>query len=233
VSEAYRQIRTNLRYVNVDAPLHRILVTSAMPAEGKSTTVTNLALSIAETGATVVIVDADLRRPAVRRYLHLGQFRGLSTVLSGECTADQAIETYGDTSLQILAAGPIPPNPSELLSSDAMSRLLDELGRRYEYVIVDSPPTLPVSDAAILSGQVDGTLLICRQGTVKRRDVERVIAQLQQIGANLAGIILNDVRTRRGDDYSYYGTGYASHENVGTPGDADPVVAADDRNAPV
>ncbi|WP_210494642.1 polysaccharide biosynthesis tyrosine autokinase [Patulibacter sp. SYSU D01012] len=210
-AEAYRQLRTNLRFADVDTPPKCIAVTSSVPAEGKSTVATNLAVALAEAGARVVLVDADLRRPSVASYLDLeGSNLGITSVLTGELSLDEALTTWSDTTLTVLGAGGCPPNPSELLSSESMERVLLELRERFEYVVIDTPPLLPVADAAIVSTKADGVVFVARFGAVTRPEVERAIGNLSAVGSRVYGIVATHVSRGAIGSGGYYGT-YGSY----------------------
>ena len=150
-AEAMRQLRTNLQFVEVDRPIRSLVVSSAVSGEGKSTTVCNLGIAFAEAGKRVIIVDADLRRPMVAEYLGLEGAVGLTTVLAGQASVHDVIQPWGNSSLWVLPSGYIPPNPSELLGSDNMADLLAALGRGFDMIIIDTPPLLPVTDAAVMA----------------------------------------------------------------------------------
>ncbi|MET0787840.1 MAG: polysaccharide biosynthesis tyrosine autokinase [Cellulomonas sp.] len=204
-SEEYRRLRTNLQFVNVAQRPRSIVMTSSRSGEGKSVTVANLAVSLASAGARVCLVDADLRRPSIAKYLGLEGAVGLTTILIGRVSLDDALQPYGDENLQVLAAGQIPPNPSELLGSDAMVSLLGELKKRFDMVLVDTAPLLPVTDAAILSTSVDGVLVVAGGGIVTREQLKQSISMLDAVDAHILGIVLN--RTKRAaagmDTYTY------------------------------
>lgn len=204
--ETYRQIRTNLQFVDVDNPPRVLVVTSAVAGEGKTTTAINLALVLAQSGKRVVLLEADLRRPRVTRYMNLVSGTGLTNVLSGMVSLDDVIQPYGDGKLTVVAAGPHPPNPSELLGSAHMRSLLLELREAHDYVVIDAPPLLPVTDAAVLAVHADGAVIVTKYGVTKREQLRMAAATLQSIEARHLGTILNMVpqKTR-----SYgYGYGY-------------------------
>lgn len=205
VAEAHRALRTNLKFLSVDKPPRMLLVTSAIAGEGKSTTAINVALSLAELDYRVVVVDADLRRPRVAEYLGLVPGVGVSSVLANDATVDEVVQTSGYTNLWALAAGPPPPNPSELLASSAAQTLLHDLSRAFDYVVIDSPPLLPVTDATALATQCDGTILVTRFGFTRREDVARAAANLETVGATLLGVVMGVVptSTREGGRYGY------------------------------
>ncbi|WP_421732515.1 polysaccharide biosynthesis tyrosine autokinase [Cellulomonas sp.] len=197
-SEEYRRLRTNLQFVNVANRPRSIVVTSSRSGEGKSVTVANLASTLASAGARVCLVDADLRRPSIAKYLGLEGAVGLTTILIGRVSLDDALQPYGDENLQVLASGQIPPNPSELLGSDAMVALLAQLRHRFDMVLVDTAPLLPVTDAAILSTSVDGVLVVAGSGIVTREQLKQSISMLDAVDAHILGIVLN--RTKRAGD---------------------------------
>lgn len=163
----------------------------------------NLALSLAEVGNRVVLVDADLRRPRISKYLDVVGSVGVSSVLAHEATADEVIQTTKFNNLWALGAGPAPPNPSELLGSVAAQSLLHELTRAFDYVVVDSPPVLPVTDAATLATQCHGTILVTRYGFTRRDEVRRAAANLETVGAPLLGVIMSVVPTSKKSEYRY------------------------------
>ena len=217
-AEAFRSIRTNLQYVDVDNPPRTVVITSSLPSEGKSTTACNLAIAVAQAGSKVLLLEADLRRPKVAEYLGVDGSRGLTDVLIGQATLADTIIHWQRGLLDFLPAGAIPPNPSELLASHQMADLLADLATRYDLVILDAPPLLPVTDAAILSTAADGAILVTRQGTTKREQVADSADALRQVNARIFGTVLNfaPVRKRRKYGYGYeygYGYGYSPKES--------------------
>ena len=221
--EAYRVIRTNLQFLNVDSSQRIIVVTSPLPGEGKSTTASNIALTIAQAGHTVVLVEADLRRPMASDYFRLEPAVGITSVLLGQVTLEQAMQ-HGAPRCDILASGPTPPNPTELLQSDAMHRLLDELKNRYDYVIIDAPPVLPIADAALLAAQAQGAILVTRHNKTTVEQVRGAVERLDAVGATLLGTILNRTPVnRKGSSYGYgYGYGYAADTRPSKPATVPP-----------
>lgn len=198
-AEAFRQLRTHLTYTNLDGAAQSIVVTSATPGEGKSSTAVNLALMLAQNGSRVILVDADLRRPTTGVYLGIESRVGLSTVLTRQVTLDDAVQELGaENALHVLAAGRVPPNPSELLSSSRMVELVRELESRYEYVIVDAPPMLPVTDPAVLGAICSGVLLVVSvSGQTKRADFLAAERTVHQVGARLLGLVVNKLPPQR------------------------------------
>ena len=209
-AEAYRQLRTNLQFLDVgghrDAAEggHRVLtVSSSLAGEGKSTVAVNLAIALAETSARVLLVDADLRRPSVAPVLGLEGAAGLTTVLLGQAEVGEVVQDWGAAGLQVLTSGPLPPNPSELLGSVGMRRLIAELRTDYDYVILDSAPLLPVADGAVLAGLVDGTLLLVNVTQVRRHQLAESLRNLARVEAPVLGVVLNRV-ARDERSYGYW-----------------------------
>jgi len=205
VSEAYRVLRTNVRFSGLDAPLRTILVTSPGPSEGKSITVANLAATMAEAGLKVVTVDADLRRPRQHHLFDLDRAPGLTDVLLAGHLDGQVRPAMYTGALGVLPAGDLPPNPAEVLGSARMGELLGRIKEKADAVIVDSPPVLPVTDAAVLARQVDAVLLVLDAGRTRRWAAVQALEALQQVEANVIGAVLNNVPTRgMASRYYYY-----------------------------
>ena len=208
-SESFRTIRTNLQYVDVDNPPQVVVITSSVPSEGKSTTAANLAIAVAQGGARVMLLEADLRRPMVSDYLQVDGSRGLTDVLVGRLQLPQAVIRWQRGLMDYLPAGTIPPNPSELLGSKHMAAVIDELRKRYDMVIIDAPPLLPITDAAVLSTIADGAILVARYGKTTREQVRESTDALRQVNAKVLGTVFNFVPSRKHGKYSYgYGYGY-------------------------
>lgn len=205
VSEAYRTLRTNIQYSSFDKAIKTIVVTSAEAAEGKSTVSGNLALSFAQNEKKVIIVDCDLRKPSVHKNFKISNLSGLSEVLIGKANLDEVVQSRNEN-LDILASGKIPPNPSEMLSSTAMSNLIEKLGEKYDIVILDSAPLQAVTDAQILSTKADGTILVIRAQRTSRESVIDAKNLLTKVGANILGTVLHAVENTRGKYYYYYGS---------------------------
>ncbi|WP_344087316.1 polysaccharide biosynthesis tyrosine autokinase [Luedemannella helvata] len=205
-AEAFRQIRTNLTFVDVDRPVRSIVVTSAHRDEGKSTTSCNLAIALATAGEKVLLIEADLRRPRLGHYLGLEGALGLSNALAGQVDVDQVIQPWGH-GLWVLLSGSLPPNPSELLGSDAMRDLLDELTARYDRVVLDTPPLLPVTDGAVVAARADGVILVARSARTTQEQVRKAAQSLNAVGASVIGSVLSMQRPRPGEVgyYPYYG----------------------------
>lgn len=202
-AEEYRRLRTNLEFSSVDRRVRSVLVTSSLPGEGKSTTSLNFAMALAERSGKVLLIDADLRNPTVADFCQLDGSVGLTSVLVGSATLREAIQEWGDTGLQVLPAGVVPPNPNQLLASGAMAALLDNLTKVYDYVVIDTPPLIPVTDALTLARLADGVVLVVRDRATRRQEAARSLESLQLVGAPLLGIALThttDLTTQ-----SYYG----------------------------
>ncbi len=207
VAESYRVLRTNIQFASLDKPIKHILVTSTGPAEGKSTTTANLAIAFAQMGSRVLVIDADLRRPTMHKVFKISNPLGLTNLLLQSVALDVAIRDVGIPNLHLVTAGPIPPNPAEVLGSTRMRALLKELSPSFDYIIIDSPPTLAVADAAILSTIVDGVVLVVAAGEVTTDAAKKAKAQLDGVKANILGVVLNGLASANGEDryYYYYG----------------------------
>ncbi len=203
IAEAFRKLRTNLQFLSVDDPPRIIVVTSSMPSEGKSTTAINLALALAEAEHNVVLVDGDMRRPTLHKYLDLVGPVGFSSVLSGAASLEEALQKTRFPGLTVLTSGAIPPNPSELLGSQSARHLLAELRAKFDYVIVDSTPLLAVTDAAILAAGADGVLIMARFGQTKRDQLAHAVGNLRSVGAPLLGAVFTLMPIRGSSSYSY------------------------------
>lgn len=202
-SEAVRRLRTNLQFIDVASRPKSIVITSSISAEGKSTIVLNLAASLADAGARVLLIDADLRRPSLAEYLGLEGAVGLTTVLIGRAEIGDVVQPVGKSTLDVLPAGQVPPNPSELLGSPEMAKLLEHATETYDMVLLDSPPLLPVTDAAILSKLAGGALLVVGADRIHRPQLLDTLESLETAGAHLFGIVVNKVARRERGSYGY------------------------------
>lgn len=203
-AESYRVLRTNIQYSSIDKRIKRILVTSSEPGEGKSTTTGNLALTFSQDEKKVLLIDCDLRKPSIHKKFRISNNIGLSDVILDNSKLDKALIKRNDY-LDILPAGKVPPNPSELLGSKALEDLLDELGKKYDLVILDTPPVHAVTDAQILSTKVDGVILVVRAERTKKESVISAKAALDKVNANILGTVLNGGESSKGKYYYYYG----------------------------
>lgn len=213
-AEAFRAIRTSLQFLDVDHPPKVIVIGSSVPGEGKSTLAVNLSAALAQAGSRVMLVEADLRRPRVTRYLGLVEGPGLSNVLAGTADLEEVAQHWGDGKLTVLAAGPMPPNPSEMLGSEQMRSLVEVLRDANDYVIIDSPPLLAVTDGAVLSMLADGCVLAARYGSTRREALTAAAGVLSRIGAKLLGVVLNGMPVT---DAVAYGYGYTADQRRNRP----------------
>lgn len=202
-AEAFRGLRTNLQFMGLDKPLKSVLLTSAAPAEGKSTVAANLAVSFAQAGANVCLLDADLRRPRVHKIFGAENWRGLTTAVINQDPLETHVQQSDIPGLSLLTSGPIPPNPAELLGSGRMQTILNELEAQFDTVIIDTPPTLAVTDAVVLAPRVSGVILVVRSGKVARQQIQRAKEALLAVKANLLGVTLDAV-SGNGSDGGYY-----------------------------
>jgi succinoglycan biosynthesis transport protein ExoP len=203
-SEAFRRLRTNLQFLNIADRPRTIVVTSSLPDEGKSTTAINLAITLADAGSRVALIDADLRRPSIADYMGLEGEVGLTTVLIGQAELRDAIQPWGDRTLHVLTSGQVPPNPSELLGSRSMANLLEQLTSQYDIVLIDTPPLLPVTDAAILAKITGGALVVAAADSLHRQQLVDALSSLDDVDARVLGVVLNRLPRKKKDAYSYY-----------------------------
>lgn len=211
-AEAFRRLRTNLQFVNVDNPPRVIVITSSVAIEGKSETAVNLSLALAEAGSKVLLVEADLRRPKVVNYLAMPDRVGLTNILSGQAEFADVVQETRQEGVSLLACGPLPPNPSELLASETAKRLFASLREQFDYVIIDSPPLLPVTDGALLAREADGALLIVRSHRTTTEQVGQAVDNLRKADAHLLGTVTVANSPARKGGPGYYETYYYSSE---------------------
>ena len=210
-AEAYRTLRTNITFASPDKPVHVIMATSTSPDDGKSTTIANLAITFAASGASTVLVDGDLRRPHLHTIFGLPNEQGLTTVVvdmaraaTGGAEPTIPLQNTQVANLQVLTSGPVPPNPAEILSSQRMTELLEMLRGKADYVLIDTPPIIAVTDAAVLASRVDGVLLVVNAGKTKRELAIKARDMLKQVNANVIGVVLNNAQVDK-SAYAYYG----------------------------
>lgn len=206
IAESYRSLRTNIEFSSFDEELKTIVVTSAKPGEGKTTTAVNMALAFAQAGKNVVLIDADLRKPSIHHIFHKHNKGGLSNIISKQHLIDEMIQETHIDKLSIIPSGPLPANPSEMLSSDVFSEMLNELKMKYSIIIIDSAPALTVTDAQIVAAQCDGVILVVNSGKAKRDSVIKVKEQLEYAKAKLLGVVLNNVKRlkKNKQEQAYY-----------------------------
>ncbi|MFM8395039.1 MAG: CpsD/CapB family tyrosine-protein kinase, partial [Acidobacteriota bacterium] len=212
VVEAYRMLRTSVLLSTSGNPTRTLLFTSGQPGEGKTTTAINTSISLSQLGASVLLIDADLRRPTVHRVFRLDNSAGLSSVLSRDLNPDELIQKTGVPNLSVLTSGPIPVNPAELISSDTMRQVIADLGDRYDHIIIDSPPLVNVTDPVILSTLVDGVILVVHAGRSTRDVVKRARHELASVGAQIFGVVLNNLDIKR-EGYAGYSS-YKSYDKL-------------------
>lgn len=220
-AESFRSLRTNLSFLDVGSRGRSFVVTSSIQSEGKSTTAANLAISLADSGARVLLVDADLRRPKVAEYMGVEGAVGLTDALIGRAELLDIVQPWGRGKLFVLPAGKIPPNPSELLGSKAMAKLITLFEREFDAIIFDAPPLLPVTDAAILAKSVGGAIVVVAAGRTHRNQLRGAVQALENVGAKASGVVLTMLPTRGPDAYGYgrygYGYGYEAEEQASVP----------------
>lgn len=217
-AESFRTLRTNLQFLDIEGAPRTFVITSSVPGEGKSTTAANLAISLAETGARVALVDGDLRLPRIAEYMGIEGAVGLTDVLIGRAELNDVLQKWGRGLLCVLPSGRIPPNPSELLGSRNMSKLLATLGSEFDYVIIDAPPLLLVTDAAVISKLAGGAILVAASGRTKKAELVGAIRALDHIGSKLLGIVVTMLPTKGPDAYGYGTYAYGDTHPLGDAG---------------
>jgi len=218
-AEAFRQLRTNIQFVEAAEGRKSIVVTSSVPSEGKSSTIANLAIAMADTGAKVLLIDCDFRKPKMHKYFSVEGAVGLTNLLIGQVKPDEVIQRWGRKSLDLLPAGQIPPNPSELLGSEAMKKFLAKAEKDYDVVLIDSAPLLPVTDAAILSKLTGGVVLVVAVGKTTKPQLSAALGHVETVGGRVLGFIMNKIPTKGVDAYRYrYSYKYGSYGAYGAFG---------------
>ena len=220
-AESFRTLRTNLQFLAVNDDMEQrgrsFVVSSAGPGEGKSTTAANLAIALAESGARVALVDGDLRMPKVAEYMGVEGGAGLTDVLIGRAELSDVLLRWGAAQLYVLPAGKVPPNPSELLGSKAMDQLFDVLHEHFDFVIVDAPPLLLVTDAAVVGKRTNGTVLVAASGSTRKQGLDMALRTLEAAGGQLRGVIVTMMPTKGPDSYGYGAYGYGGYGSEVTP----------------
>jgi len=214
-AEAFRSLRTNIQYASVDKPLRTLLVTSPTPAEGKSTVAVNLSVVMAQAGKRVALIDADLRRPRVHKLLAISNHSGISELfVQPKVVLNGSLQTTAVPDLIAMTSGDLPPNPAELLGSEKMGEIVRQVGEQADILVIDSPPVLAVTDSSVLAPRVDGVLLVFKPGVTHLGAAHQTVEQLQRLGANLLGVVLNEVDFKRSRYYNshYKGYYYASRD---------------------
>ncbi|MEH7299394.1 CpsD/CapB family tyrosine-protein kinase [Neobacillus drentensis] len=205
ISEQYRTVRTNIQYSSIDGEMRVLMVTSSGPGEGKSTTVANLAVTFAQLGKKVLLVDADLRKPTVHHTFSVNNQVGFTTVLTKQTSLEKAVVETNEQDLYVLTSGPIPPNPAELLSSKSMEQFIEEAKEQFDFVLFDTPPLLAVADPQILANQCDGSILVVYSERTEIDQAKKSKELLENAKGKLLGVVLNHKELKNSDYYYYYG----------------------------
>lgn len=214
IAEQFKTIRTNVQFSSVDNDLKSILFTSSEPSEGKSTVSNNMAVTWADQGSRVVLVDSDFRRPTIHRTFDVSNRVGLTNYLSGNVSLDEVIQPTMVQNLYVITSGPVPPNPAELLGSTRVNSLIKDLTDKYDLLILDAPPVNTVTDSQLLAARVDGTILVVPQGIADKNGVRRAKQMLETVHANILGAVMNRVTAQKSEGYyggSYYGGNYGGY----------------------
>lgn len=204
VAEQYRTIRTNIQFSSVDKDIRTLLLTSSGPGEGKSTTAANLAIVYAQQSKKVLLIDADLRKPTAHYSFKLENYAGLTNLLTKQATLESVVKETEIPNLSVLTSGPIPPNPSELLASSYLDELIELMKEKFDLIIFDTPPTLAVTDAQILSNKVDGSILVTSSNKTDKEAAKKAKGLLLNANANILGVILNNRKIDESSHYYYY-----------------------------
>lgn len=211
-AESYRTLRTNIQYSSFDKEYKTIVVTSSEPAEGKTTTAGNLAIAIAQGESKVLLIDCDMRKPSLHKRFRISNNYGLSDLLIHKKTMEDVAVQYNQN-LAIISAGKVPPNPSEMLGSKAMTTFLEEMKNHFDYIIMDTPPIGAVTDSQVLSTKVDGTILVVKAGQTKKDVVMNSVNAIKKVNGNLIGTVLNGVEQSKNKYYYYYGSEESKEKN--------------------
>ncbi|MFC5446789.1 CpsD/CapB family tyrosine-protein kinase [Paenibacillus aestuarii] len=204
ISEAYRTLRTNIQFSSIDEDLKVLMVTSAEPGEGKSTTLTNLAVAYAQSDKKVLIVDADLRKPTMHHTFRVSNRYGMTSLLTNQAAIHEVLQETFVPNLSIITSGAIPPNPSEILASKKMVSILDELKEQFDIILIDAPPAIAVTDAQIVATRADGVILVVDAERNKRDLALKAKQNLENVRARILGVVLNNVDRKNKDAYYYY-----------------------------
>jgi capsular exopolysaccharide synthesis family protein len=204
VAEAYRTLRTNIQFSSFDNKVKTIVITSSGPAEGKTTTSCNLAIATAQAGSRTILLDCDMRNPKLHKVFEISNQIGLSDMLIGETNFYEAVHKSGIDNLYVLPSGTRPPNPAEVLASEKMKKFLESLKETYDYIIIDTPPIIMVTDAQILAKYADGCLLVVASAEVDKNAAIKAKELLEKVDAKILGVVLNKIDTKRKGYYGYY-----------------------------
>jgi capsular exopolysaccharide synthesis family protein len=213
IAEAFRTLRTNIQFSSIDKTTQVVCVTSAGPGEGKSTVAANLAVVMAETGKKTLLIDCDLRKPTLHKTFSLSNSVGLSDLLAGKIVFEKAVQESGVDNLMVLTSGTKPPNPSELLASSKIKKFITALRTMFDFIIIDTPPVLLVTDPQLLAGYTDGYLLVLASAEVDKDAAVKAKDLLEKVNAKILGAVLNKFETASGGYYGYYGKTYYGDKN--------------------
>ncbi|MFQ7596841.1 CpsD/CapB family tyrosine-protein kinase [uncultured Clostridium sp.] len=202
-AEAYRSLRTSIKFSSVDKPIKTIVVTSSIPGEGKSTISGNLAITLSQSGARVLLIDCDLRKPSIHKKFRVVNDLGLTDILVDKCSLKDVIKKI-DEYLFMITAGTIPPNPSEIVGSNSMEDLIKELSLSFDYIVMDTPPVIPVTDPLLLAAKSDATIIVVRARKTKEKIIRQAYDELIKVNSNIIGSILNDSETKTNNSYYEY-----------------------------
>lgn len=207
ISESYRALRTNIEFSSIDEKLQVLMVSSAGPGEGKSTTITNLAVTFAQSEKKVVLIDADLRKPTAHHTFSISNRWGLSSIISQQSSLEEVIQVTDIPNLDVITSGAIPPNPAEMMGSKRMTAIINQLRGLYDIILIDTPPLLAVTDAQIVAAKSDGVIMVVDQGRVKREIAAKAVKNLESVNARILGVVLNNVKRKANEEayYYYYG----------------------------
>jgi capsular exopolysaccharide synthesis family protein len=211
-AEAFRTLRTNIQFASIDKSAQIVCVTSAGPGEGKSTVASNLAVVMAETGKKTLLIDCDMRKPTLQKVFSCSNSLGLSDLLAGKVVFEKVVQNTGVEGLQLLTSGTRPPNPSELLASSKMKKFITVLRTMFDFIIIDTPPVLLVTDPQLLADYTDGYLLVLSSGHVDKAAAAKAQDLLEKVNGKILGAVLNKVETSKGGYYGYYGKSYYGQE---------------------
>ncbi|GIO30143.1 tyrosine protein kinase [Paenibacillus albilobatus] len=206
ISESYRNLRTNIQFLGWNHKIQILAVTSTQAAEGKTTTISNLAVAFAQEGKRVLLVDADLRRPSLQGIFNVSNKTGLSNILANQSICEEIIHHSGVDNLQLITSGPVPPNPTELLSSGKLKEIMESWRDDYDVILIDTPPVMAVADGLIVASVSDGVVIVVQAGKVKREHVQKTKEKLELAKANILGVVLNNKRTGKAESHYYYGS---------------------------
>lgn len=202
-AEAYRSLRTSIKFSSVDKPIKTIVVTSSIPGEGKSTISGNLAITLSQSGARVLLIDCDLRKPSIHKKFRVVNDLGITDILVDKCSLKDVIKKI-DEYLFMITAGTIPPNPSEIVGSNSMEDLIKELSLSFDYIVMDTPPVIPVTDPLLLAAKSDATIIVVRARKTKEKIIRQAYDELIKVNSNIIGSILNDSETKTNNSYYEY-----------------------------